>query len=60
MPTDRAQMTLRFLAAPSDAGQSGLVSARRVDEWIDKTGYAAAARWSGSYAVSSPSARIKR
>ena len=59
MPTDRAQMTLRFLAAPSDTGQSGLVSARRVDEWIDKTGYAAA-RWSGSYAVSSPSARIKR
>lgn len=44
-------ITLRFLAAPTDAGQSGSVSAGRVLEWIDKAGYAAAARWSGSYAV---------
>ncbi|MBK6886156.1 MAG: acyl-CoA thioesterase [Tetrasphaera sp.] len=44
-------MTLRFLAAPTDAGQSGSVSAGRVLEWIDKAGYAAAARWCGTYAV---------
>jgi acyl-CoA hydrolase len=46
-----AQITLRFLAAPTDAGQSGSVSAGRVLEWIDKAGYAAAAGWSGTYAV---------
>ncbi|MBK9475617.1 MAG: acyl-CoA thioesterase [Tetrasphaera sp.] len=45
------EITLRFLAAPTDAGQSGSVSAGRVLEWIDKAGYAAAARFSGSYAV---------
>ncbi|HQV84270.1 MAG TPA: acyl-CoA thioesterase, partial [Ornithinibacter sp.] len=39
----RAEITLRFLAAPTDAGQSGSVSAGRVLEWIDKAGYAAAA-----------------
>ena len=43
--------TLRFLAAPTDAGQSGSVSAGKVLEWIDKAGYAAVARWSGTYAV---------
>ena len=47
----RAEITLRFLAAPTDAGQSGSVSAGRVLEWIDKAGYAAAAGWSGTYAV---------
>lgn len=47
----RSAITLRFLAAPTDAGQSGSVSAGRVLEWIDKAGYAAAARWSGTYAV---------
>ena len=44
-------ITLRFLASPTDAGQSGSVSAGRVLEWIDKAGYAAVARWSGTYAV---------
>ena len=48
--THRA-ITLRFLAAPSDAGQSGSVPAGKVLEWIDKAGYAAAARWSGTYSV---------
>ena len=47
----RSEITLRFLAAPTDAGQSGSVSAGRVLEWIDKAGYAAAAGWSGTYAV---------
>ncbi len=45
------EITLRFLAAPTDAGQSGSVSAGRILEWIDKAGYAAVARWSGTYAV---------
>ena len=47
----RAEITLRFLAAPTDAGQSGSVSAGRVLERIDKAGYAAAAGWSGTHAV---------
>ncbi len=45
------RITLRFLAAPTDAGHSGSVSAGRVLEWIDKAGYAAAAGWSGRYTV---------
>lgn len=47
----RSEITLRFMAAPTDAGQSGSVSAGRVLEWIDKAGYAAAARWGGGYSV---------
>ncbi|EWT00202.1 acyl-CoA hydrolase [Intrasporangium oryzae NRRL B-24470] len=45
------EITLRFLAAPTDAGYSGNVSGGRVLEWIDKAGYAAAAGWSGTYSV---------
>ena len=48
---DRTSITLRFLASPTDAGQSGSVSAGKVLEWIDKAGYAAAAQWSGKYSV---------
>ena len=44
-------VTLRFLAAPTDAGYSGNVSAGRVMEWIDKAGYAAAVGWGGTYCV---------
>lgn len=50
-PRPPTQITLRFLAAPTDAGHSGSVSAGRVLEWIDKAGYAAAAAWSGTYGV---------
>ncbi|GGN03869.1 acyl-CoA thioesterase [Terrabacter tumescens] len=45
------EITLRFLAAPTDAGYSGTVGGGRVLEWIDKAGYAAAAGWSGTYSV---------
>ena len=51
MRTPADEVTLRFLAAPTDAGYSGNVSAGRVLEWIDKAGYAAAAGWGGTYAV---------
>ena len=44
-------VTLRFLAAPTDAGYSGNVSGGRVLEWIDKAGYAAAVGWGGAYCV---------
>ena len=49
--TRAADITLRFLAAPTDAGVSGHVSAGRVMEWIDKAGYACAVGWSGRYCV---------
>ena len=45
------EMTLRFLAAPTDAGYSGSVDGGRVLEWIDKAAYALAASWSGRYCV---------
>ncbi|MDO4685547.1 MAG: hotdog domain-containing protein [Corynebacterium sp.] len=48
-----ANLTLRFLAAPTDiimAGNHG-VSGGRVLEWIDKAAYACAVGWSGAYCV---------
>jgi acyl-CoA hydrolase len=51
MPTAERQITLRFLAAPNDAGYSGNVSGGRVLEWIDKAGYACAVGWFGAYSV---------
>jgi acyl-CoA hydrolase len=51
MPTVAREITLRFLAAPTDAGFSGSVSGGRVLEWIDKAGYACAVGWAGTYSV---------
>jgi len=51
MPRGAREITLRFLAAPTDAGYSGTGGGGRVLEWIDKAGYAAAAGWSGTYSV---------
>lgn len=46
------RITLRFLAAPTDATATGRsVQAGRVLEWIDKAGYACAVGWSRSYCV---------
>ncbi|MBL0004714.1 MAG: hypothetical protein IPP00_12245 [Actinomycetales bacterium] len=42
------QVTLRFLAAPTDAGQGGSVSGGRILEWIDKAGFACACRLVGA------------
>ncbi|HHX85520.1 MAG TPA: acyl-CoA thioesterase [Actinomycetales bacterium] len=52
MTTSPRQTVLRFLAAPTDVGQSGdQVHTGRILEWIDKAAYAQAAAWSGGYAV---------
>ena len=53
MPTTATtgRVTLRFMAAPTDAGQGGTVSAGRLLEWIDRAGFACAAGWSGHYGV---------
>ena len=46
------RVVLRFLAAPDVADVGGsTVSAGHVLEWIDRAGYACAARWSGAYCV---------
>lgn len=51
-PSDRpGSLTLRFLAAPTDAGLADSVGGGRVLEWIDKAAYACAANWSGTYCV---------
>jgi acyl-CoA hydrolase len=44
-------VTLRFLAAPMDAGHAEGVGGGKVLEWIDKAAYACAANWSGTYCV---------
>ena len=51
MPTGARDITLRFLAAPTDVAYGGTVHAGKVLEWIDKAGYACAAGWSGHYCV---------
>lgn len=51
MPTGDREITLRFLAAPTDAGYTGNVSGGSVLEWIDKAGYACVVGWSGRYSV---------
>jgi acyl-CoA hydrolase len=49
--TSTGEATLRFLAAPTDAGHAGSVGGGRVLEWIDKAAYACATNWSGTYCV---------
>lgn len=45
------EVTLRFLAAPTDKGHSGSVDAGTVLEWVDKAAYAAAVGWAKAYCV---------
>ena len=51
--TGEREMTLRFLAAPTDVAFLGgtAVAGGRVLEWIDKAAYACAVGWSGGYCV---------
>jgi acyl-CoA hydrolase len=51
MSTSTGEVTLRFLAAPTDAGHAGGVGGGKVLEWIDKAAYACATNWSGTYCV---------
>ena len=52
MTTPAREITLRFLAAPTDvASIKGHVHHGKVLEWIDKAGYACAVGWSQSYCV---------
>ena len=53
MITASREITLRFLAAPTDVAALGrtAVAGGRVLEWIDKAAYACAVGWSGGYCV---------
>ncbi len=45
------ELTMRFLAEPTDVNYGGQVHGGMVMKWIDQAGYAAAVGWSGTYAV---------
>jgi acyl-CoA hydrolase len=51
MPPAAANLTLRFLAAPTDVSLGGTVHGGKILEWIDRAGYACAVGWSGRYCV---------
>ena len=51
MPSDRREVTLRFLAEPTDVNFGGKVHGGMLMKWIDQAGYACASGWSGSYCV---------
>ena len=50
-PLPPHEITLRFLAAPTDANSSGKVHGGAVMKWIDEAGYACASGWSANYCV---------
>jgi len=45
------EITLRFLAEPTDVNFGGKVHGGAVMKWIDQAGYACAVAWSGQYCV---------
>ena len=51
MPGQQRDLTLRFLAEPTDVNYGGKVHGGQVMKWIDQAGYAAAVGWSGRYSV---------
>ena len=51
MPGTQHEVTLRFLAEPTDVNYGGKVHGGAVMKWIDQAGYAAAVAWSGHCCV---------
>jgi acyl-CoA hydrolase len=51
MSGHQRELTLRFLAEPTDVNYGGKVHGGAVMKWIDQAGYAAAVGWSGTYSV---------
>ncbi len=47
MPAEQREVTLRFLAGPTDMNIMGNVHGGAVMKWIDEAGYACAAGWCG-------------
>lgn len=51
LQTPNREITLRFLAEPTDMNFGGKVHGGAVMKWIDQAGYACAVGWSGHYCV---------
>lgn len=51
MGKNKRELTLRFLAEPTDVNFGGKVHGGMVMKWIDQAGYACARHWSGGYCV---------
>lgn len=51
MSGQQRELTMRFLAEPTDVNYGGKVHGGIVMKWIDQAGYAAAVGWSGTYSV---------
>jgi acyl-CoA hydrolase len=51
MPDREREITLRFLAEPTDVNFGGKMHGGAVMKWIDQAGYACAVGWSGQYCV---------
>ncbi len=51
MANQNREITLRFLAEPTDVNFGGKVHGGAVMKWIDQAGYACAVGWSGQYCV---------
>ena len=51
MKGQQRELTMRFLAEPTDVNYGGKVHGGVVMKWIDQAGYAAAVGWSGRYSV---------
>lgn len=51
MPVTDRELTLRFLAEPTDVNFGGKVHGGMVMKWIDQAAYACATGWSGHYCV---------
>ncbi len=49
--SEKREVTLRFLAQPSDVNFGGKVHGGAVMKWIDQAGFACAAGWSACYCV---------
>lgn len=50
-PKKERELTLRFLAEPTDVNYGGRVHGGTVMKWIDQAGYTCAAGWSEQYCV---------
>lgn len=51
MSTNKREVTLRFLAQPTDANFGGNVHGGSAMKWLDQAGYACATAWSRRYCV---------
>ncbi|WP_111493188.1 MULTISPECIES: acyl-CoA thioesterase [Marinobacter] len=59
MPGTQREVTLRFLAEPTDQNFGGKVHGGAVMKWIDLAAYACAAGWSGKYCITAYAGGIR-